>query len=204
MNIMKRNILIVLAAAAVFAGCNESADSSNNKKENSDISVSASNSADTISTGDPDVDEQLRTMLRDIEQTLETNTEELHITDMTYTPMTLSVTVEEKSDIETVKNWLESKGKPLACVDIHTPYQEIVPVPPKDGKTISDIDSVRALLEKYSNEFKYVRCVEKGGKIFVELEEDYYYLSDSVKEYLEACGVDMEIIRFSESVRENT
>ena len=127
-----------------------------------------------------------------------------HIIDIEDNAVWLSVTVEDQKNINSLELKLNEDEARKCITYVHPPLQEVVPEAPDDGKPVTDYDKILKLIKKYKYELGVLNAGyswDDSEKTGVEVETVIEVYVEPLKEYLEACNVDMSLVKITPQYR---
>ena len=106
----------------------------------------------------------------------------------------LSVSIRDEAAAPKITAALEIEGIDPELIEIHTAYRKVIAERTEGAEPITDYQTVRKLISKYSKELGTAEVKYENNEICVDVL--YVRGIDDCRKYLEACGVDISKIKF--------
>lgn len=106
----------------------------------------------------------------------------------------LSVSIRDEAAAPKITAALEIEGIDPEFIEIHTAYRKVIAERTEGAEPITDFNTVRELISKYSKELGTAEVKYENKEICVDVL--YVRGIDDCRKYLEACGVDISRIKF--------
>ncbi len=115
----------------------------------------------------------------------------------------ISVTVKREEFVTRAYDWLAQCGIDIynSEIDIHPQLKKVVPVPNKSEEKISEPSKIITLLKDYKYELGTTTASHSSNGVNIVIPYIFDHNVQDIYDYLNACGVDMDIIEFQKMER---